>query len=338
MMRNADIDQLISDCYKGPLEQSPWQSFMQGLQQALDAPYVTLLLRPPRDGDAGVVLNVVLHSGDAYQRYNEHYYAQDPFVDLPPGAVLTVDEVVDIGEYKQSDYYRQYLQKVDVEYILGADLVDDNGYSTQLRISRGARQCNFSASDKQLVARLLPHLRQSIELYSRIIHAQAKSDAYQQAFDQMEMGCIILDRKQQVLSRNRAADELIRQRIGLVLQERMLLVGSRDENRAFRQLVSRMLEGQAGTGADVMAFRVALPQSVTGLGLLCRALPPALTPDAGPSVAIFISHPEKNRLSRVEILQQLFELTSAEARLALLLANGLSLDEAADELGITRNT
>ena len=37
-------------------------------------------------------------------------------------------------------------------------------------------------------------------------------------------------------------------------------------------------------------------------------------------------------------LRQLFEFTPAEAALALLLANGLTLDEASDELGITRNT
>jgi DNA-binding CsgD family transcriptional regulator len=35
---------------------------------------------------------------------------------------------------------------------------------------------------------------------------------------------------------------------------------------------------------------------------------------------------------------QLYRLTSAEARLASLLAEGLSSGEAADELGLTRNT
>lgn len=339
MKNQTDLDRLIRDCYKGPLEERPWQSFMQGLQKALSAPYVTLLLRPPKAGDTGVVLNVVLYSGDAYKRYNEHYFAQDPFVDLPPGEVLTVDEVVDINDYKKSDYYQHYLKKVDVEYILGADLVDGNGYSTQLRVSRGARHENFNAQDKKLIAAILPHLQQSIELYTRIAHAQAKSEAYQQAFDQMEMGCIILDQKLQVLSSNQAATDLIRQRFGLAMQERFLCVGNREENRAFKALVQEMLGNkQRDIASDVRAFRVSLPQSVTGLGLLCRALPPAMTPDAGPSVAIFISHPEKNRLSRVEILQQLFELTTAEARLALLLANGLSLDEAAEELGVTRNT
>ena len=37
-------------------------------------------------------------------------------------------------------------------------------------------------------------------------------------------------------------------------------------------------------------------------------------------------------------MRQLFDLTPAEAALALLLANGLSLDEAAEQLNIRRNT
>ena len=45
-----------------------------------------------------------------------------------------------------------------------------------------------------------------------------------------------------------------------------------------------------------------------------------------------------NCFARIEILGQLFEFTPAEAALALLLANGLTLDEAAEELGVTRNT
>lgn len=339
MKNTVDFDEIVKACYQGPLEESPWHEFMQCLKKALSARYVTLLLRPPKVDDSGVVFNALMFSGDAYRDYNEHYYAQDPFVGLPLNQVFTVDEIVDIDQYRQSSYYKDYLQQVGVEYILGADLADENGYSTQLRVSRGGNASNFSQQDKALVESLLPHLHQAIELYNRIAHAEAKNLAYQQAFDNMAMGCIILDRKMQVLSLNKAADQLLQEKQGLALQNRFLIVGSRDENRQFRELIKTMLaSGPQSSAANVAAFRIGLSQSVTGLGLLCRALPPAMTPDAGPSVAIFISDPEKPRLSKTDVLAQLFGLTKSEAGLALLLANGLTLDEAAGELGITRNT
>jgi DNA-binding CsgD family transcriptional regulator len=38
------------------------------------------------------------------------------------------------------------------------------------------------------------------------------------------------------------------------------------------------------------------------------------------------------------VLRRLYDLTRAEARLALLMANGLTLEDAGDQLGIRRNT
>ena len=332
-------DSLIKSCYRGPLEKNLWETFLQELKHALKARYVTLLLRPPREGDRGVVLNAFVSSDNAFNEYNEHYFAHDLFVNLPLGRAVTIDEVLDMQALKETEYYSNYLKPVDVEYILGVDFVDDNGYSARLRVSRGANATNFGAEEKQLLERVVVHLQQATTLHCRIVHAEARAQGYQDAFNQMEMGCIILDRNLDVLSKNRAADDLIREHGCLQVKDRQLVVGNREENRRFRQMVEGMLALQAKGGRpDVSALRIETSNSMTGVGLLCRAIPPAATPDAGPSVVLFFSDPEKPRLSKVTILEQLFGLTLSEAKLALLLANGLSLDEAAEELGITRNT
>ena len=338
-MDDKEFDQLVQACYQGPIEDNLWQTFLQLLQKALDARFATLLLRPPKAGDSGVVLNAHVLSNDVYDEYNERYFSEDPFIDLPIGKAFTSDELVDTKSYKQTEFYKSYLKSVDVAYILGVDLEDENGYSARLRISRGTNDKNFGKQQKQLLERLVPHVTQSIVLYSRIVHAESKAKPYQDAFNQMEIGCVILDNNFEVISKNRAADDLLEEKMGLTLKDEQLIVGSREENKRFRELVESMLSVQSSGGLpDVSAFRIEVPHSVTGLGVVCRAMPPAATPDAGPSVTVFISNPEKPRLNKVTILEQLFGLTLSEAKLALLLANGLSLDEAAEELGITRNT
>jgi DNA-binding CsgD family transcriptional regulator len=55
-------------------------------------------------------------------------------------------------------------------------------------------------------------------------------------------------------------------------------------------------------------------------------------------VAVFIRDPESRSQASREMIQRLFGLTQAESSLALLLADGLSLDEAADQLGVRKNT
>jgi DNA-binding CsgD family transcriptional regulator len=57
-----------------------------------------------------------------------------------------------------------------------------------------------------------------------------------------------------------------------------------------------------------------------------------------PAFAIFISKPHKRLDFSQQHLADMFSLTPAEAKLAALIANGLSLDEAAAELQISRYT
>ena len=53
---------------------------------------------------------------------------------------------------------------------------------------------------------------------------------------------------------------------------------------------------------------------------------------------IFITDPEARAEPSAQNLQQLYDLTPAETRLATILAQGKNIVEAATELGVTQNT
>ena len=55
-------------------------------------------------------------------------------------------------------------------------------------------------------------------------------------------------------------------------------------------------------------------------------------------MAVFIRDPRHQPAPSHELVRRLFGFTSAEVALALLLTNGLTLDEAAAELNIRKNT
>jgi len=57
-----------------------------------------------------------------------------------------------------------------------------------------------------------------------------------------------------------------------------------------------------------------------------------------PAALIFINDPEQPMEPVEKILQQLFDLTPAEARFATVLMQGKDITEAAEELGISQNT
>jgi DNA-binding CsgD family transcriptional regulator len=90
----------------------------------------------------------------------------------------------------------------------------------------------------------------------------------------------------------------------------------------------------------VQALRVPRDDADGFLALLVRPLPPSPSAESStaPAVAVFFGAPGAGDGLSPSALRQLFGLTPAEALLATRLADGLSLDDAADALDIARNT
>jgi DNA-binding CsgD family transcriptional regulator len=55
-------------------------------------------------------------------------------------------------------------------------------------------------------------------------------------------------------------------------------------------------------------------------------------------VALFVTDPEEKRISGAKALERLYGLTQSEAQILQLLSMGMSLEEAADERGVSMNT
>jgi DNA-binding CsgD family transcriptional regulator len=303
--------------------------------------YATLVLRPPGEGDSGLVLNAVVVSPEVYDSYNSTYFSLDPFVDLPADTVVTLQEFMPREELLETEYYQQYMAPIGVFHNLGVDMSGPAGLNARLRVTRPESSPDFSEDEKALCQLILPHLQQSIALHSRIKRTESEREFYAGAIDQLAMGIIILDENAHILSTNKVADKLLASHLNLSTKNGLLQVGGSRENKAFRILLEQVFSAHRNSEPGfVKAFRVGQVDSLTGLGLLIRPLPivDSSAAQQNPSVAIFIGDQEQRRVAPDAVLAELFGFTPAESSLALLLSNGLTLDEASDELGVTRNT
>jgi DNA-binding NarL/FixJ family response regulator len=76
------------------------------------------------------------------------------------------------------------------------------------------------------------------------------------------------------------------------------------------------------------------------LSLLVRPAPLSdwYQTEAGPSVIVYLGDEEHQQQAPEQFVARLFGLTKSEAALATQLANGFSLTEAADKLGLTESS
>lgn len=331
----------LGNLYQGPLESVPWMSFLNELNRLLDSKFVTFILRPPSSSADGLMVNTTGTTAEATASYNQHFYALDPFVGLPSGQVVSSTEVIAEQEWLASEFYKRFLEPAGVMHVLGADLHTQDGAQCRLRISRGPDQPPFSPTDKALLEIFVPHLERTVCMHTLLNRFESERNLYAGAVDQMAVGTIILDEDGKLLQTNQAAERLLRDKDGLKRVDDGLQVGNPRDNLEFRRLVRQALLSQRGCNPSVVqALRVQRPSGRADLGIIVRSIPlPAWHEGKQcPSVAIFISDPEQASSAPQEVVRALFDFTPAETQLAMLLANGLTLDEASEELGISRNT
>ena len=351
----TDYDLLVDLLYEGALDANPWQRALPALRQSFDAQVVSLVLRPPSDVDGGVILNCVRPApgheldGDSLadpsdweaRAYREQFFALDPFVNLPQDKIVALEDILSDKDLVASDYYQHYLQPTGLFRILGVDTLEPGGMLARLRVSRRETEPRFSEAERELLARITPHLRRAIQVYASLNRATSERDVYAGAVDQLSVATLILDEKGRLLNHNALAGAILDEADGLLLKEQHLHIEGRDLNKALQEALSDVIRAQQdGATAVVRALRVRRSGERADLGLVIRPVPPS---DRGqgqaiPSVAIFVSDPDLRESASQQILGELFGLTPAEANLAILLARGLSLSEASATQHISLHT
>jgi len=340
----AEFSELVAAIYEGPLEAVPWKSALDLLRRHLRASYVTLMLRPPSAEREALMVN---SAGDwpitREAEYNKHYYALDPFVDLPQDRVVTVDELIGEANWRESEFYQQFLKPLNILHALGADIRTEDGLECRLRVARPHREPPFSENDKALCTVVLPHLKRAVRLHSQLELMDSERRLYAGTVDRMLVGTVTLDETGAVLKSNPVADEMLREGDGLRLVNGAVRADAAAENRELQRLVKQALNLNGETGgraAVVDAISITRKSARGKLGVLVRSLPRTgwSKGKRRPSVALFIRDAERKSEASREMVRRLFDLTPAEASLALALANGLTLDEAAEGLNIRKNT
>ncbi|MEQ1439030.1 helix-turn-helix transcriptional regulator [Fontimonas sp. SYSU GA230001] len=340
-------DRLLSAIYDGPTETPPWHTALQLLRERLHAGHVTLMLRPPSSDSAGIMINTGPVTRQGVESYETHFFAMDPFVRLPEDEVVTAEELIG-RQWLQSAVYLEYLKPLDIRHLLGADIYTKEGIECRLRITRGHSAEPFSADDKAVVRFLLPHLKRAIQLHARLDFLECERQLFAGTVNRMLLGMISIAQDGTILETNQEARRILAEKDGIWLSGNTLCVDSSQESRDLQRMIRTALSdslsasgGDHGEPGVVEAMSVSRPSGRAKLGVLVRTIPlgPWSESKQRPAVVVFLRDPESNAAQpSQELVRRLFGLTRMEAQLALLLAEGLTLDEAAEQMNVRRNT
>ncbi|WP_162932248.1 helix-turn-helix transcriptional regulator [Solimonas sp. K1W22B-7] len=335
------LNALFDAIYEGPMETTPWQTALRLLQQTFGAMHVTMILRPPSSQSAGFMLNTDSAAADATESYQSHFFALDPFVGLPEGQVITPEELVGASRWTESALYREYLRPMNVEHLVGADLRTQEGIECRFRISRSSDAPPFSDSDKALCRALLPHLKRAVRLHAQIDTLECERQLYAGTVNRMLLGTVSFAHNGDVIEVNPEARRILNEKDGMRLQGRTLCLDRNDEGRELQRIVRKVCSGAPVDPGLIEALSVTRPSGRMNLGVVVKPAPVSSWPHDSaqrPVAVMFLRDPECSGKASEEAIRRLFGLTRMEAALAQCLADGLTVEEAAEKLNVKRTT
>ena len=160
------------------------------------------------------------------------------------------------------------------------------------------------------------------------------------ALDALAIGIVLTDANGAILHRNRAAQEIM-SGDGLAVRNNHVIARDSGEHELLLAAIKRMAlaaQHEAPTAGELLTIhreapvqRLALVVSPLRAGTGSSMHRPA-------QAMLLVRDPQRRLESPEEMLWRLFGLTPAEARLTHALVRGLSLKDAANELGVTRHT
>jgi DNA-binding CsgD family transcriptional regulator len=305
VLSRTDENELLTALHAGVFQEAPWRLFLSRLRARAEADLCRLFIRPA--GDMG------WREADAVRDRNAaatDFDAPD-FDALRPGRVYAGEE---LGAGKSG------ARHIRVSWPDGGEM------ALSLHRAKG----DFRARDSAMLASLAPHLTIALRAHIEVDGARRRSALDEAVLRDFAAAWVLLDARGRVLDADPAATRLI------------------EEGRVMRRASDGRLRCPYGEGEALIEQAVADPPDMPRAAWLCVDPPMqmvAMRPAertaftlAQPRCVLLIRGIREEALGGGRYLTDLFRLTRSEAALAVRIAEGDSLAEAAEALGLTIET
>lgn len=236
-----------------------------------------------------------------------------------------------------SRFYREWVVPQGVAYASGAIILREGPWLTQMMLQRGPRQPPFSREELALFNQLMPHLQRAIQMRQRFAELQLGANLLIGGLDLIAMPAILIDEFCRVAHCNRAADDLLRGRRDLWL-ENGHLYGRGGVTQRLDLEITKAIHASMGKADDMPGVVLAPRLGRRDLMLLISPMRVSGRPEARSGALLFVFDPEAAPGMRSELVKRLFGLSDAEAALAVALCAGQTLDDASAGRGTSMST
>ena len=346
-MKNRDaFERILASLYDAMLDETRWPATSALIDEACGLTGNGLMVAEgPKDDVRGHFIGLYSRGQrreDLEREYLENYHAIDErvprFRQLPVRRLVHINDLYTAEELKTSPTYNELLPRAGMQDGLNVRLPGLDGSHIGWGLNDPVDSEGWGASRIARVQRLLPHIQQFVRVRQALVRAEARSTTVTALLDNPRIGVLELDRRGRILEGNDRARSILRHGDGLLDRNGMLRARAPADQVRLDRLVGDALPASgaavAAGGSMVLRRSSVVPPFVVHVKPVGSP-----QPDHGARyVAELVLIVEPGRPHRINpgLVATTLELTPAETRVAVGLAEGMSVGDMADATGHTK--
>jgi DNA-binding CsgD family transcriptional regulator len=335
-----EFSELVAAIYDAGLDSSLWEQTLKQIATAAGGSSGSLVVYDRQRGRRPQSFATDIDPVQT-RKFNE-YYGQlapiMPVVKRAPAGVIVTTRGDTTEDQRRGEFFNDWAIPNQVGDTIFVNLLDSADGPCTLAVCRPWSSEPFATPDVLRLVRLLaPHAQRAMQAQLGFGPLSLIRDGALDLVEHWRHGCVLVSLAGKVLYANRAANEIAAARDGLGLGTRGLRAALGAEDTALQRLIRQACvgAGQEPRAGGRLAISGRKPYTIQVMPLSsCHAnffnRPPA-------ALVRIVDAERAAHLPR-EDLQKLFDLTPAEAEVAVLILRGHGLRYVADELRVTLST
>jgi DNA-binding CsgD family transcriptional regulator/PAS domain-containing protein len=331
-------DVLIRLIYAGALEPRPWLGLLKEIRRRLGCFHTNISFHR-KSAPLGHVEAVLDTDADPamLQEMYEKYAALDPvpYQELEPGRLYLKHDLFGAADV----FYREYLCPVGLHEIAMLPISEPGGTRAWLTCGRDDHR-PFTAAECRSLGAMSAHMSLALRTYAALASAATERDIYKEAVSGISIGTLLIDRGGHVIRIDAAAERILARQSDLSIDGGgRLRLRHQPGHAELQRIIGHAIEERMADGSP--GFSRAMRISDHGhLGLLIRSIPPTAssTNERSAAAVLYISDMRSESTAPASKLMELFQLSATEAALAMQLARGRTLTDAAIVLNLSEQT
>jgi DNA-binding CsgD family transcriptional regulator len=341
MQEEAELSEIIGAIYDAALDPTIWPAAIGNVVAFCKMPAGCIIARDVVKQTSRIEFAIGLPA--AWQGLNIHRYLRLPGADAVlssanKGDVICLSDLMSTARFDRARFSRDWLKRHGWSDVL---LIPIYAGGSHRLIFAMARSVGQRIDDCNRIQLLSPHLQQALIISRPLIATQTQVASFEAALDRLKPGIFLLSPKGTVVQANSSGNAMLKE--GHILQ--MLGGELRFRDMATDQLIRGTLaaagEGHSSDAPSPVVSEMMLPngtQYVARLLPLRGDLPQGKGADLTAVLALFVYQAELETASPLKLIAETYNLTSAEMRTFLAVVQVGGVPEAAETLGVAKNT